>query len=106
MLKKTKKEVQKELLKYGYDLLSNYKGAHEKIQIRCSKGHEYWVTWSNFQQGKRCPKCNGGVKLDEIYVKKEIEKEGYKLLSKYKSNNTKVNYHLTEEIKDFFLQKL
>jgi hypothetical protein len=42
----------------GYQLLSNtYVGAHDKIQLKCKSGHDYFVAWTSFQQGHRCPKC-------------------------------------------------
>ena len=76
----------------GYKLLSKeYKGANYKIEIKCPKGHNYEVVWSNWQQGNRCSKCAGVKKLTYEEVKKGIEKEGYKLLSEeYKNNKTRL----------------
>jgi len=78
--------------KEGYQLLSDtYKNNHTKLLIKCPEGHEYKVRFGSFNQGKRCPICNGNIKLSYNYVKSIIEKEGYQLLSKkYKNNHTKL----------------
>jgi ribosomal protein S27E len=74
----------------GYELLSKYKNASTKMKVKCPLGHIYKVVWGSFQQGQRCPKCNGGIKLEEDYAIKEIEKTGYQLLSKYKNSSAKM----------------
>lgn len=82
----------------GYKLLSgNYKNTLSKLKVECTNGHKYKVIYGSFQQGHRCPICwsengnHGKTKLTYDYVKKQIEKEGYKLLSqKYKNINTKL----------------
>lgn len=78
---------------FGYKLLSKeYINTHEKLLIRCPLGHEFEMIYGNFQQGKRCPKCKGGVRLEYKYVKEYIESFGYKLLStEYKNNHTKLS---------------
>ena len=74
----------------GYILLSkSYKNNRQKLLIQCDKGHEYEVIYSNFQQGERCSICNGGIKLNYNFIKSQIKKEGYKLLSKYYINANK-----------------
>jgi ribosomal protein S27E len=81
--KLTYKAVKDQIEKEGYKLLSKeYKNNNTKLKIRCSNGHEWSVTWNNFQQGNRCLECSGKKKLTYEYVKEQIEKEGYKLLSK------------------------
>lgn len=56
------KEIDKrmyELTKNEYIRLGDYKGANTKMLIKhnlCQ--NEYKVTWHDFQQGTRCPKCN------------------------------------------------
>jgi len=66
----------------GYKLLSKeYIGSCEYLKVQCNKKHTYKVTWICFQQGQRCPYCYGNVKLTYDFVKSQIEKEGYKLLS-------------------------
>jgi hypothetical protein len=43
----------------GYELLSDtYGGAFNKLEIKCPKGHVFYMRYNNFQQGQRCPECN------------------------------------------------
>jgi len=57
--------IKKEIENSGYSLLSNtYVNAHNHLSIKCDKGHEYKVTWNNFQNGRRCPICDGGKTSD------------------------------------------
>jgi len=84
--------IKKFIEKEGYRLLSKeWKNSKTKLELECDKGHKYLVIWGNFQHGKRCPICAGNKKLTIEFIKEEIEKEGYKLLSKeYKNNRTKL----------------
>jgi len=81
-------DVKKNIQSCGYTLLSQeYQDANSKIEIKCNKGHKYQVTYGNFQQGHRCPqcyyeRCGNNRRLNYNIVKQEIEKVGYKLLSK------------------------
>jgi len=76
----------------GYTLLSDtYKNNLTKLLVRCDKGHEYEVTFANFQTGWRCPCCAGNKKLTYEYVKSYIESLNYTLLSDtYKNKRTKL----------------
>lgn len=79
----TYKQVRQQILQEGYKLLSRkYVNAQTKILVKCSEGHQYEVVWNSFQQGSRCPECYGNKKLTYRQVKKDFEKEHYKLLSK------------------------
>ena len=74
----------------GYKLLSTeYVNNNTKLLVQCDNGHEYVVTYANFQQGKRCRACNS---FSYEFVKEQIEKDGYKLLSKsYKNVKSKLD---------------
>ncbi len=51
-------EIKPKFEKEGYILLSKeYRGANYKLEYICSKGHKGSISWSSFQQGKRCNKC-------------------------------------------------
>ena len=84
--KKTIEEVKAAIeLIDGYELLSDeYIGSKSKLEIlHKSCGIVFWMSWSHFQQGQRCPKCCGKLKLKIEDVKKYIESfDGHKLLSK------------------------
>lgn len=42
----------------SYTLISEtYENNREKLKIRCDKGHDFEMTWHDFQNGSRCGKC-------------------------------------------------
>ncbi|MGL4629801.1 MAG: hypothetical protein ACRCVT_01250 [Leadbetterella sp.] len=83
----TIEKVRKEVQNVGFQLISeNYEGANSYLEIKCNKGHSFAMRWSNFNTGYRCPKCRKNAPLNYNDVKKKIEKEGYRLLSKTYTN--------------------
>ncbi len=75
--------------KEGYILLAKtYKNAHQKLKYMCPEGHIGTMTYGNFYQGKRCPRCVGNYNYNINDVKKILEKDSYKLLSNEYINNT------------------
>ena len=84
--------VQSEIEKCDYKLISKtYIDAQHKLEIECSKGHKYFVTWGHFSQGKRCPHCCHSAPVFHEDVVKYIESSGYALLKgTYKNNRTKM----------------
>jgi len=63
----------------GYTVLSeDYKNQYTKIRYRCSRGHENYTTWNNWQQNSRCPECRKEPYGDIVEA---FEKSGYKVLS-------------------------
>ena len=100
-LRHSQEFIEKELKKEGYQLLSNYVNAKTKIKIKCPQGHKYEVTWSNFKQGNRCPRCRAEKmseqqRLSSTFIKEEMLKDGYILLSEYKHSATKVDIECPE----------
>lgn len=93
---KKKIEELKELFeKEGYVLLSTvYKGAHSDLCYRCPRGHIHLTSLHSWlSNGNRCPTCAGNLKKEFDFVKTEIEKEGYILLTKHYDNcETKLEY--------------
>ena len=91
--------VKKSFKKENYVILSEkYESAQKKLGYICSKGHRYYMTWNNWQQGKRCFYCAIGIRasknrLDFNTIKEEFENEGYKLLTTiYKNCDQKLKY--------------
>lgn len=80
--------------KYGYELLENsYTNAHQKLRYKCPKGHKHNITWNHWQQGHRCPYCDGQSKPTIEFIKAEFKKEGYTLLTKkYINSQQKLEY--------------
>ena len=80
---------------FGYTLLSKeYKRSDIPINVRCSNGHEYNVTFSLFNQGHRCFKCDSiSQRTPFNEVKSYIESFGYTLLSKeYKRSGDRLKF--------------
>jgi len=79
--------------KEGYQLLSKeYHNAHEKLRMLCDKDHEFEMKFYCFyNNNQRCSVCFGTPKKTYDFVKEQIEKTGYKLLSTdYKGNKVKL----------------
>jgi Zn ribbon nucleic-acid-binding protein len=56
-------------------------------------GYEWKITPHHFLDGIRCPKCaNNAKKTQEDFIKDSLEKRGndYKVIGKYKNNNTPI----------------
>lgn len=88
-------DIREYIQKYGYFLISEksqYKNAHTKLKVRCNRNHEYFVSYSKFKCGGRCPYCNlENKRLEFDDVKKQIEDIGFTLLSeKYKNAHEKL----------------
>lgn len=57
-IKLTLENIRKSFIKSGYELLSKeYIDAHTKLDCKCPNGHIHSISWSNWQQGRRCPTC-------------------------------------------------
>ena len=103
---KTRKDFSDIKLKFeerGYNLLTegkDYKNAHQKLNYICPRGHKHLITWSHFQQGRRCPICGTESRskkrrMNFSDIKKTFERRGYNLLTKeedYKNSKQKLNY--------------
>lgn len=83
-----------ELTKNEYVRIGNYLGARTKMLIKhnvCK--NEYMISWSNFNQGARCPRCSGLEKLDNKEIDKrmyELTKNEYLRLGNYVNSGTKI----------------
>lgn len=78
----------------GYIFLSTeYKNSKQKLKCVCPNGHIHSVSWSDWQQNHRCPYCYGNVRYDIDYVRKQLEKDKYRLLStEYVNSKQKFDY--------------
>jgi REP element-mobilizing transposase RayT len=91
--KHTYKYVKEYIESFDYILLSTtYVNAKTKLRVRCFKGHEYEVTFNNFQRGCRCPFCSNNTSKGEIEVQDFIESLGYDIV---RNDRTKIINILT-----------
>lgn len=66
-----------------------YNGQRSIVELKCSNGHIRQQKFSDFKNGKKCYYCYASIPLNIDYVKHEIDKTGYKILSnEYKNNKT------------------
>jgi len=91
--------VREKFKERGYVLLNNnYINAHQKLDFRCDRGHEYAMAYANFNKGSGCKICshedNGDkCKMDFDFVKTSFAKEGYEVLTKnYIDSKQKLEY--------------
>ena len=80
-------EIRQIFAKEGYTLITDTDlSSRELYEVVCPHGHTWKVTIGNFKTGRRCKYCKyekagSSQRLSYEYIKQEIEKEGYKLLS-------------------------
>ena len=77
----TYEEVKRHVESLDYKLLSEeYINSQSKLLVGCNKGHIFEISYHNFKQGGRCPKCLG-KNWEYEEVKNYIENLEYELLS-------------------------
>ena len=70
----------------NYSIISNNLDCKGRIKYMCPKGHQHYITYSNWKQGKRCSFCSGNNKKTVEDISLIVEKEGYTLISKEYTN--------------------
>lgn len=86
--------IKSEFAKEDYILLTKvYENNRQKLEYICPRGHEYYVTWGNWQQKRRCPCFAGRSPITIDFVRNEFKKRGYTLLStEYLNAHSKLKY--------------
>ena len=96
--------IKKEFEKEGYILLTKiYKNSRQKLEYICPNGHRHRIKWNNWTSGYRCPECAPNMKKTFGYVKKEIEKENYKLITKHYQNSRKKLHLICPKGHDYYV---
>lgn len=67
-----KEDFEQRVEQVDYELLSPYVKAHEKVTLRCNRGHEYKVQPSKFKHGDRCPQCAKNLSFKSIYIMRDL----------------------------------
>lgn len=77
----------------GLTLVSTeYHRALERLSLCCPLDHEFTASWSDIQQGQRCPICSG-KSVNLAFVKSFSEANGFSLLSdRYESTNKPLSF--------------
>jgi len=77
----------------GYRLIGTEKfNGRTKYVYRCPNGHKHSITWTNWKKGARCYYCSRNVSVSISFIRKEMAKEGYTLLSdKYINRKSKLD---------------
>jgi len=94
-IQKTIEEIRDAFNKEGFTLLStHYKHSQQKLEYICPKGHHHSVSWSAWRLGGiRCPYCSNKAKPTIDFIRDELKKEKYTLLSNHYINcDTKLKY--------------
>ena len=84
---------------FGFKLLSTeYENCKTKLLIQCKNGHNFFITWNDFQQGRRCPKCN--ISKGEKEIENILNKYNIQFISQYRFKDCKFKQYLPF---DFYL---
>jgi hypothetical protein len=81
--------MEEKLSKEGYIFKGKLKGTR-KFKYVCSEGHEGTMRKDHWDRGVRCAQCAGNAKLTIEEVRLDIEKEGYKLITKEYKNSKQI----------------
>ena len=93
-LRHTIEFVREQFEREGYTLLTKeYISNKQLLEYICPRGDVGVIKWNNWQQGQRCPACNGNKKLTITFVREQFKKEKYILLTKkYINARQKLDY--------------
>jgi len=77
----TTKDIEEELSKFGYRLLSEYTRAKDKLEVLCPNGHHIQITWDHFRRGVRCRECGSRRLISIEYIRLKAVEKGWLCLS-------------------------
>lgn len=85
-------EVKARVEKRGFKLISTeYYRNSDKLKYKCPNNHTYEAKFNDFCNGHGCPYCAGLYRHSYEYIKENVEKEGYYLISEnYKNAKQKL----------------
>jgi len=89
--------------KENWTLLSSfYKDNKQLLDVLCENNHKLTINLNNFLTGWRCAECAGRRKLTIEIIRTEVEKLGYKLLTKrYINTSQKLQFSCSKGHKYF-----
>ena len=72
--------IKAEFEKENYVLLTNnYSNVCQKLSYICPNGHKHSISWSKWQENRRCPECANNISKGETQVRNFIESLGIKV---------------------------
>ena len=86
---------------FGYDIITpkeRYVNGAQKILLKCNHGHIYETTLNDFNDGRRCSKCNQSK--GEIRIKEYLKNNNINFIEQYKFDNCRAKRKLPF---DFYL---
>jgi DNA-directed RNA polymerase subunit RPC12/RpoP len=92
--KPTIEHIRAEFEKKGYILLTTvYEDSKQKLEYICPNGHQRFINWNDWQQGKGCPCLSNRMRPTIESIRADFAKEGYILLTEvYENNKQKLEY--------------
>lgn len=76
---------------FGYKILNSYESANKKLKVMCPDGHIFYMPYSKFYTGRRCPYCSmssGEQEIARILDKHNIYYSSQKRFNECKNVNT------------------
>lgn len=92
MTKKSDKKAINYIESQGYQVLSHYERAQDKLDLICERGHNCSISWHNFNHGTRCKTCK---------FENQVESNRKKAFGKIKERSIKQNLKLISDISDY-----
>lgn len=100
--KKTIELIRLDIGQYNYELMTTeYINHYQKLHLVCPNGHDYYVSWSNWEKGSRCPKCKDWGTSDwEKDIKNFVKKLDVSFVENDKKQltNPKTNRYLELDV--------
>ena len=86
--------IRAEFAKEDYILLTTvYEGNKQKLEHVCPNGHQRFITWNDWSQGKRCPCFSNQMRPTIEFIRAKFAEEGYVLLTTvYENAHQKLEY--------------
>lgn len=71
-----------------------FTGRHERVRLKCSKGHDTFKSPLQIERGVGCAVCKGNAKLTTEQVREKVEKKGFSLPEgfEYKGSGAKNSF--------------
>ena len=87
-------EIKKYANENNYNVLSDvYINSQEKLLFLCPQNHKFYMNFTSFKQGQRCPYCYGNIRKTTESFKKEVydlARDEFLVIGEYINSKTKI----------------